>query len=83
MKNKQSSKNGNTLFIPLLIVGILFFVIGFGVGISGFLTPFLKDALNLSVTESYLVTVAIFSAFVVFGAPAGWIIKKVGYKKQG
>jgi len=80
MTNQQSSRNGNTLFIPLLIVGILFFVIGFGVGISGFLTPFLKDALNLSVTESYLVTAAIFSAFVVFGVPAGWIIKKVGYK---
>jgi len=30
--------------------------------------------------ESYLVTTAIFSAFVVFGAPAGWVIKKVGYK---
>lgn len=80
MTNKQFSRNGNTLFIPLLIVGILFFVIGFGVGISGFLTPFLKDALHLSVTESYLVTAAIFSAFVVFGAPAGWIIKTVGYK---
>ena len=80
MKKKQSSRKGNTLFIPLLIVGILFFVIGFGVGISGFLTPFLKDALNLSVMESYLVTTAIFSAFVVFGAPAGWVIKKVGYK---
>ena len=80
MANKQSSGNGNTLVIPLLIVGVLFFVIGFGVGISGFLTPFLKDALNLSVTESYLVTAAIFSAFVVFGAPAGWIIKKLGYK---
>ena len=80
MKKKQSSLKRNTLFIPLLIVGILFFVIGFGVGISGFLTPFLKDALNLSVTESYLVTAAIFSSFVVFGAPAGWVIKKVGYK---
>lgn len=80
MNNKQSPANGNSLFIPLLIVGVLFFVIGFGVGISGFLTPFLKEALNLSVTESYLVTAAIFSAFVVFGAPAGWIIRKVGYK---
>lgn len=66
--------------VPLLIVGVLFFVIGFGVGISGFLTPFLKDALNLSVTQSYLVTAAVFSAFVVFGSPAGWVIKKVGYK---
>ncbi len=73
-------KNINTLVIPLLIVGVLFFVIGFGVGISGFLTPFLKDALHLTVTQSYLVTAAIFSAFVVFGTPAGWVIKKIGYK---
>lgn len=68
--------------IPLLIVGVLFFVIGFGVGISGFLTPFLKDALHLTITQSYLVTAAIFSAFVVFETPAGWVIKKVGYKRS-
>ena len=80
MKNKQLSHKRNNLVIPLLIVGVLFFVIGFGVGISGFLTPFLKDALHLTVTQSYLVTAAIFSAFVVFGTPAGWVIKKVGYK---
>lgn len=73
-------KNKNTLVIPLIIVGILFFVIGFGVGISGFLTPFLKDALHLTVTQSYLVTAAIFSAFVVFGSPAGWVVKKIGFK---
>ena len=76
----QNSQKGNTLLIPLLIISVLFFIIGFGVGISGFLTPFLQKALNLSVTQSYLVTAAIFSAFVVFGSPAGWIIKKVGYK---
>jgi MFS transporter, FHS family, L-fucose permease len=80
MTNKSNSAKGSTLVIPLLIIGVLFFVIGFGVGISGFLTPFLKDALHLTVTQSYLVTAAIFSAFVVFGSPAGWVIKKVGYK---
>ena len=82
MTNNQASSKGNTLLIPLLIVGVLFFVIGFGIGISGFLTPFLKDALHLTVTQSYLVTAAIFSAFVIFGTPAGWVIKKVGYKKS-
>lgn len=82
MTNTKLSKKENTLAIPLLIVGVLFFVIGFGVGISGFLTPFLKDALHLTVTQSYLVTAAIFSAFVVFGSPAGWVIRKVGYKKS-
>ncbi|MFZ4547365.1 MAG: glucose/galactose MFS transporter [Bacteroidales bacterium] len=82
MKNTKTTERGNTLVIPLLIVGVLFFVIGFGIGISGFLTPFLKDALHLTVSQSYLVTAAIFSAFVVFGTPAGWVIKKVGYKKS-
>lgn len=82
MSTENVSKKQNTLVVPLITVGVLFFVIGFGVGISGFLTPFLKDALNLSVTQSYLVTAAIFSAFVVFGTPAGWLIKKVGYKKS-
>ncbi|HAM99320.1 MAG TPA: glucose/galactose MFS transporter [Marinilabiliales bacterium] len=77
-KHHTSQKN---YLVPLVIVGIMFFVIGFGVGISGFLTPALKSAFNLTTSQSYLVTAAIFSAFVVFGAPAGWIIKKIGYRK--
>ncbi len=68
-------------FLPMVLIGIMFFIIGFGVGISGFLTPFLQSAFNLSLAQSYLVTVAIFSAFALFAAPAGWIIRKVGYKK--
>ncbi len=67
--------------IPLLIVGIIFFMIGFGVGISGFLTPALRSAFNLTTGQSYLVTAAIFSAFVIFGRPTGWVIKKIGYRK--
>ncbi len=80
MNNVQKNSYKNFI-LPLSIVSILFFVIGFGVGISGFLTPFLQDAFQLSTSQSYLVTAAIFSAFVIFGAPAGVIIKKVGYKK--
>ena len=67
--------------IPLMIVGIVFFMIGFGVGISGFLTPALRSAFNLTTGQSYLVTAAIFSAFVIFGRPTGWVIKKIGYRR--
>jgi fucose permease len=77
-----AQKKGNTLVVPMVIIGILYFVIGFGVGISGFLTPFLKDALHLTVTQSYLVPVAVFSAFIVFGVPAGWVVGKAGYKRS-
>jgi glucose/galactose transporter len=64
-----------------MIVGVVFFIIGFGVGISGFLTPALRSAFNLTTGQSYLVTAAIFSAFVIFGRPTGWVIKKIGYRR--
>jgi MFS transporter, FHS family, L-fucose permease len=66
--------------MAMAIIGVVFFVTGFGVGISGVLIPFLKNAFGLSNAESYLVTTAIFSAFVVFGIPSGIIIKRTGYR---
>jgi glucose/galactose transporter len=68
--------------VPLMLVGIMFFVIGFGVGISGFLIPALKSAFHLTIGQSYLVTAAIFSAFVIFGRPTGWVISKIGYRRS-
>ncbi|MFW5759112.1 MAG: MFS transporter [Bacteroidota bacterium] len=68
--------------LPLLILGIMFFVIGFGIGISGFLTPALRSAFDLNTGQSYLVTAAIFSAFVIFGRPAAWIITRIGYRRS-
>ncbi len=79
-KAQETFKSGGSYFLPLAIVGILFFVIGFGIGISGILIPFLQKAFALTTSQSYLVTAAIFSAFVIFGAPAGILVKKVGYK---
>jgi len=79
MSNSDSRKS--TLVIPLMIIGVVFFMIGFGVGISGFLTPALRSAFNLTTGQSYLVTGAIFSAFVIFGRPTGWVVKKIGYRK--
>ena len=77
----KTVNTSNNYVIPLAIIGILFFVIGFGVGISGILIPFLQNAFSLTTSQSYLVTAAIFSAFVIFGAPSGLLVKKVGYKR--
>ncbi len=79
--NQKTNRSHRTV-IPLIIVGVMFFVIGFGVGISGFLIPALKSAFNLTTGQSYLVTAAIFSAFVIFGRPTGWVIKKIGYRRS-
>lgn len=79
-KNLQSAKQN--YFLPLVIIGIIFFVIGFGIGISGFLTPALRSAFDLNTGQAYLVTTAIFSAFVIFGRPAAWVITKIGYRRS-
>ncbi|MEN8202138.1 MAG: glucose/galactose MFS transporter [Bacteroidota bacterium] len=80
MSNSTNRRIGPA--IPLMIVGIIYFIIGFGIGISGFLTPALRSAFNLTTGQSYLVTAAIFSAFVIFGRPTGWVIKKIGYRRS-
>jgi glucose/galactose transporter len=78
----QYSQRKQNYALPLIILGVMFFVIGFGIGISGFLTPALRSAFDLSTGQSYLVTAAIFSAFVIFGRPAAWIITRIGYRRS-
>jgi len=72
----------NKFLFPLIIIGIAFFVIGFGVGINGIMVPILEETFNLSKGMSYLVLTATFSAFLIFGGPSGLVIKKIGYKKS-
>jgi fucose permease len=69
-----------TLIIPMVLIGSMFAVLGFALGINAFFVPFVKDAFNISITMSYLVMTATFLSFVVFGVPSGAIIKKFGYK---
>lgn len=79
MENTNSSSKG--YLFPLVVIGVLFFMIGFALGINGLIIPFLRTALDLSTAESYLVLAATFSTFVIFGYPCGLIIKAIGYKK--
>jgi fucose permease len=72
--------NKKTLIVPLMIIGSMFAVLGFALGINAFFVPFVKQAFNISITMSYLVMTATFLSFVVFGVPSGAIIKRFGYK---
>lgn len=79
MENTNSASKG--YLFPLVVIGVLFFMIGFALGINGLIVPFLRTALDLTTAESYLVLAATFSTFVIFGYPCGLIIKAIGYKK--
>ncbi len=72
----------NKYFLPLVIIAFAFFIIGFGVGINGIMVPILEQTFSLSKGMSYLVLTATFSAFLLFGGPSGWVVRKIGYKKS-
>lgn len=70
----------NYFLVPMIVIGIMFFAIGFALGINSYLIPLLKNSLNVSSGESYLILAATFSAFLIFGYPASLVIGKIGYK---
>ncbi len=69
------------LLIPIAFIGMMFFAIGFALGINSFLIPVLGNTLGVSSGESYLILAATFSTFLIFGYPASMVIKKIGYKR--
>ncbi|MGE0091561.1 MAG: glucose/galactose MFS transporter [Bacteroidales bacterium] len=71
----------NKFLIPIIFIGMMFFSIGFALGINSFLIPVLNTTLGVSSGESYLILAATFSTFIIFGYPASLTIAKIGYKK--
>jgi len=65
----------------MIVIAIMFFAIGFALGINSYLIPLLNNALEISSGGSYLVLAATFSAFLIFGYPASVVISKIGYKR--
>jgi FHS family L-fucose permease-like MFS transporter len=82
MNNQNGLGKWNSFILPMIVIGIMFSVLGFAVGINAFFVPFVKAAFHISTAKSYLVTTATFSAFVLFGIPSGKILMKVGYKRS-
>ncbi len=74
------NSNKKNIVVPMLLIGAMYAVLGFALGINAFFIPFVKEAFNISTSESYLIMAATFSAFVVLGAVSGEILKKAGYK---
>jgi len=77
---KRNASGKNNHFFPLVIIGTMFFAIGFALGINSYLVPLLNKALQISSGQSYLVIAATFSAFLIFSYPASLVIKNIGYK---
>ncbi len=66
--------------VPFILICFLFFLWGMVHNLDGILIPHLKKAFQLSNTKSMLIDSAIFTAYFLMAIPAGFILKKWGYK---
>jgi len=67
-------------YIPLVFIGLMFFAIGFALGINSFLIQVINVTLRVSSAYANLVIAATFSTFIIFAYPASKTIKKIAYK---
>jgi FHS family L-fucose permease-like MFS transporter len=66
--------------IPFILVTSLFFLWGFAHNLDPILIPHLKKSFTLTTTQSTLVDSAVFIAYFLMALPAGFIMKRYGYK---
>lgn len=67
-------------FLPIAIIGVLFFLFGFVTWLNGTLIPYLKIACELNNFQSYFVAFAFYIAYFVMALPSAWVLKRTGFK---
>ena len=68
--------------MPMVLIGILFFIFGFVTWLNGSLIPYLKVLCDLSDTQALLVTFAFYIAYTTMAYPMSFILNKHGYKNS-
>ncbi|MFA6277770.1 MAG: L-fucose:H+ symporter permease [Pedobacter sp.] len=76
----MNQTKGNKYLFPLILVTSLFFFWGFVHNLDPILIPHLRKAFLLNDLESSLVDSSVFIAYFVMALPAGFIMRKYGYK---
>src|SRR4051812_20978621 len=75
-----ATESQNKTGFAFILITSLFFLWGFAHNLDPILIPHLKKSFTLNVTQSTLVDSAVFIAYFLMALPAGFIMKKFGYK---
>ncbi|SDC50289.1 sugar MFS transporter [Niabella drilacis] len=65
----------------LILLGVLYFMMGFITCLNDTLVPFFKTGFELNYAESSLVQFYFFVTYAIMSVPAGRIVERIGYKK--
>ena len=73
--------NGTDYSVPFMLIASLFFLWGFAHSILEVLNPHFQQSLNISKTKASLVQVAVYGGYFLMAIPAGYIVRRWGYRK--
>ena len=68
--------------LPMIMLGILFFIFGLVSWVNSILIPYFKVACELTHTQSYFVALAFYIAYLVMSIPAAKLIGHIDSKKD-
>ncbi len=80
MEMTVAAQKARSSVVPMAIVALLFFVLGFATWLNGSLMPYLKQMLQLTPFQASLVLFSFYIAVTFTALPSAWVIRKVGYK---
>ena len=81
MKPSIFRYEGHNYLVPFLIISSLFFMWGFAHGILEVLNPHFQESFHISKAMSALTQAAVYGAYFLMALPAGWIIRRWGYRR--
>ncbi len=81
MTTQTLSRTGMQSLMPILTIGLLFFIFGFVTWLNGALIPFLQMVCELSEMEALFIAFCFYVAYVVMALPMAKILEVTGYKK--
>lgn len=69
-----------SFLLPLIIVGALFFILGFITWLNGMLIPYLKTSCELTNFQALLVAFAFYISYTLMALPSSFVLEKIGFR---
>lgn len=76
----DTQRPSQSAVVPMIIIGILFFIFGFVTWLNGSLIPFLRIICDLNEFQALFVTFAFYIAYTVMALPMARVLDRTGYK---
>jgi len=81
MTNSENQTNQQSIVIPIILIGVLFFIFGFVTWLNGILMPYLQIACELTNFQAAFVVFSFYISYTLMALPSSKILEKTGLKR--